>query len=149
MKQWYALHVFLYSYYHTIPYYTRTYHTIPYHNISYHSASHHTIPYHISYHTCNMINVIFPSIKPVSKWLWSIRKPSWRHNYTSRTTKLLGGYIGFTPSVRPSVPRPSRIPCPLCSFYSSGWIRFIFIHLIKQLQKVCRVQNFLKFCQFF
>ena len=28
-------------------------------------------------------------------------------------------------SVRPSV-RPSRIPCPLCSFYSSGWIHFIF-----------------------
>ena len=59
------------------------------------------------------------------------------------TTKLLGGYIGFTPSVRlsvrPSVPCPSRILCPLCSFYSSGWIHFIFIHLIKQLQKVCRM----------
>ena len=58
------------------------------------------------------------------------------------------GYIGFTPSVRlsvhPSVPRPSRIPCPLCSFYSSGWIHFIFMHLIKQLQKVCRVQSFLQ-----
>ena len=47
-------------------------------------------------------------------------------------------------SVRPSVPRPSRIPCPLCSFYSSGWIHFIFIHLIKQLQKVCRVQSLLQ-----
>ena len=47
-------------------------------------------------------------------------------------------------SIRPSVPRPSRIPCPLCSFYSSGWIHFIFIHLIKQLQKVCRVQSFLQ-----
>ena len=42
------------------------------------------------------------------------------------------------PSVRLSV-RPSRIPRPLCSAYSSGWIHFIFIHLIKQLQKVCRV----------
>ena len=45
-------------------------------------------------------------------------------------------------SVRPSV-RPSRIPCPLCSVYSSGWIHFIFTHLIKQLQRVtdtvCRV----------
>ena len=67
-----------------------------------------------------------------------------------------GGYIGFTPSVRlsvrPSVPRPSRIPCPLCSFYSSGWIHFIFIHLIKELYKVCRMQGFLqnlKFWQFF
>ena len=48
------------------------------------------------------------------------------------------------PSVRPSVPRPSRIPCPLCSFYSSGWIHFIFLHLIKQLQKVCPVQSFLQ-----
>ena len=35
-------------------------------------------------------------------------------------------------SVRLSV-RPSCIPCPLCSAYSSGWIHFIFIHLIKQL----------------
>ena len=48
------------------------------------------------------------------------------------------GYIGFTPSVCPSV-RPSRIPCLLCSTYSSGWIRFIFMHLIRQLKKVCRV----------
>ena len=67
-----------------------------------------------------------------------------RHSsYTPRTTKLLGGYIGFTPSVRLSV-RPSRIPCPLCSFYSSGWIHFIFMHLIRQLQKVCRMQSFLQ-----
>ena len=33
------------------------------------------------------------------------------------------------PSVRPSV-RLSRILCPLCSAYSSGWIHFIFTHLI-------------------
>ena len=77
----------------------------------------------------------------------------WIYYYTPRTTKLLGGYIGFTPSVCPSVrpasvPRPSRIPCPLCSFYSSGWIHFIFIHLIKQLQKVCRVQKFLQNLKF-
>ena len=50
----------------------------------------------------------------------------------------VGGYIGFTPSVHPSV-RPSvrpssRIPCPLCSAFSSGWIHFIFTHLIKLLQ---------------
>ena len=60
--------------------------------------------------------------------------------YTPRTTKLLGG---IWVSLRPSV-RPSRIPCPLCNFNSSGWIHFIFIHLIKQLQKVCRVQSFLQ-----
>ena len=41
-------------------------------------------------------------------------------------------------SCRPSV-RLSHIPCPLCSAYSSGWVLFIFLHLIKQLQKVCRV----------
>ena len=53
--------------------------------------------------------------------------------------EVVGRYIGFTPSVRPaSVPRPSGIPCPLCSAYSSGWIHFIFVHLIK-LQKVCRM----------
>ena len=46
-------------------------------------------------------------------------------------------------SVRLSA-RPSRIPCPLCSTYSSGWIHFIFIHLIKQLQKVCRISSFLQ-----
>ena len=56
--------------------------------------------------------------------------------------EVVGGYIGFTPSVRPSVPRPSRITCPLCSIYSSDWIHFIFTHLIKQLQKVCRVSSF-------
>ena len=37
--------------------------------------------------------------------------------HTRRTTKLFGGYTGFTPSVR-----PSRMPCPLCNIYSSGWI---------------------------
>ena len=62
--------------------------------------------------------------------------------------EVVGGYIGFTPSVRPSVrpsvPRPSRITCPLCSAYSSGWIHFIFTHLIKQLQKVCRVSSSLQ-----
>ena len=42
------------------------------------------------------------------------------------------------PSVCPSV-RPSRIPCALCSAYSFGRIHFIFIHLTKQFQKVCRV----------
>ena len=40
------------------------------------------------------------------------------------TTKLLGGYTGFTPSVRPFV-RPSRMPCLLCNIYSYEWILFI------------------------
>ena len=42
------------------------------------------------------------------------------------------------PSIHPSV-RLSRIPCPLCGAYISGWIHFVFTHLIKQLQKMCRV----------
>ena len=37
-------------------------------------------------------------------------------------------FHSICPSVCPSV-RPSRIPCPLCSTYSSCWIHFIFIHL--------------------
>ena len=45
-----------------------------------------------------------------------------------------GILVSLRPSVSPSVPL-SRIPCPLSSAYSSGWIHFIFIHLIKQLQK--------------
>ena len=62
---------------------------------------------------------------------------------TLSTTKLLRVYwFHFVrPSICPSV-RPSRIPCPLCSAYSSGWIHFIFIHLIKHFQKVCRVLSF-------
>ena len=65
------------------------------------------------------------------------------HKLLLYTTKLLGGVYWFH-SVRPSIPHPSRVPCPLCSFYSSGWIHFIFMHLIKQLQKVCRMQSFLQ-----
>ena len=65
--------------------------------------------------------------------------------------EVVGGYIGFTPSVPPSV-CPSSILCMLCSAYSFDWIRFIFIHLINQLQKSCRVWSFLQnlnFWQFF
>ena len=47
---------------------------------------------------------------------------------------------GILVSLHPSV-CSSRIPCPLCSAHSSGWIHFIFVHLIKQLQKVCRVYS--------
>ena len=69
-----------------------------------------------------------------------------QNNYTLRTTKLLGGYIGFTPSVCPSRVRPASRP--ICSAYSSGWIHFIFTHLIMQLQKVCRVSRFLQYFKF-
>ena len=68
------------------------------------------------------------------------------------TTKLLGGMLvslclsvclSLHSSIHPSV-SPSRIPCPLCSAYSSGWIRFIFINFIKQLQKVCHIYSWLQ-----
>ena len=75
---------------------------------------------------CDSKNVIFNLVILLQRSCWGV---FWFH------------------SVRPSVPRPSRIPCPLCSFYSSGWILFIFIHLIKQLQKVCCVQSFLQNCK--
>ena len=39
--------------------------------------------------------------------------------------EVVGGYIGFTPSVCPSV-RLSRLPCPRCNIYSSGWILSAF-----------------------
>ena len=50
---------------------------------------------------------------------------------------------GILVSLHPSV-CPSRIPCLLCSAYSSGWIHFIFINLIKQLQEVCCMKWFLQ-----
>ena len=43
---------------------------------------------------------------------------------------------GILVSLSPSV-HTSRIPCLLCSSYSSVWIHFIFIHHIKQLQQIC------------
>ena len=55
------------------------------------------------------------------------------HSYTPRTTKLLGGYTGFTPSVR-----PSRMPCPLCIIYSYGWIVFILGTNDHYHERVCR-----------
>ena len=58
----------------------------------------------------DVIMVIFPFMRVTLKCRWNIllsgihfTKNLWTHNYTPRTTKLLGGYTGFTPSVRPSV----------------------------------------------
>ena len=84
------------------------------------------------------------------QWYWWIRfhmcclsQPVFY--YTPRTTKLLGGYTGFTPSVRPSVRlsvrpsvRPSRMPCPLCIIYSYGWILFILGTNDHYHERVCR-----------
>ena len=56
--------------------------------------------------------------------------------YTPRTTKLLGGILV---SLRPSV-RPSRVPCPLCNIYSSGWILSILATNDHYHERVCRTQ---------
>ena len=52
-------------------------------------------------------------------------------------SSLYISYIGFTPSVRPSV-RPSRLPCPLCNIYSSGWILSILATNDHYHERVCR-----------
>ena len=96
------------------------------------TGTHKLSPY--NYMVCVSLNII-PVLFCITSLLYHL------HN------EVVGGYIGFTlsipPSVCPSV-RPSRIPCMLCSTYSSGWIHFIFIHLIKQFPKVCRVFGFLQ-----
>ena len=53
--------------------------------------------------------------------------------------EVVGGYIGFTLSVRLSV-RPSRLPCPLCNIYSSGWILSILATNDHYHERVCRTQ---------
>ena len=48
------------------------------------------------------------------------------------------------PSVRLSV-RPSRIPCPLCSIYSCGWISFYIWHIWSlSLEGVSRLRFFFR-----
>ena len=49
--------------------------------------------------------------------------------------KVVGGYIGFTPSVR-----LSRLPCPLCNIYSSGWILSILATNDHYHERVCCTQ---------
>ena len=57
--------------------------------------------------------------------------------------EVVGGYIGFSPSVCPSVcpsVRLSRLPCPLCNIYSSGWILSILATNDHYYERVCRTQ---------
>ena len=70
---------------------------------------------------------------------WFKRSLTPAFHYTPEQQSCWGVY--WFHSVCPSI-RPSRILCLLCSAYSSGWIHFIFTHLIKQPQKVCRVLSF-------
>ena len=78
---------------------------------------------------------------------WHQRLSLWQPQVPPMMTRMesdwqLSGFSYYTPeqwsSVCPSV-RLSHITCPLCRAYSSGWIHYIFIQLIKQLQKVCRL----------
>ena len=60
--------------------------------------------------------------------------------YTPRTTKLLRDIlVSVRPSVSPSV-RLSRLPCPLCNIYSSGWILSILATNDHYYERVCRTQ---------
>ena len=71
--------------------------------------------------------------------------------YTACSTKLKAGILvspfpsallSVCPSIRlfvcPSVCLWTEL-CLLCIFYNTCWIHFIFTHLIKQFQKVCRM----------
>ena len=81
------------------------------------------------------------------EWFWVSRRI---FIYSHHNTFVFFSKTSVCLSIHPSV-HLSRIPCPLCRAYSSGWIHLIFLHLIKQLQKVGCVQSFvqnLNFCQF-
>ena len=73
-------------------------------------------------------------------------------NIPTASMKLKGGYTGFNLSICLAVHLWTE-SCPLCIFNNTRRIHFIFAHLIKQLQKVCRMsclfQNYkyLKFWQ--
>ena len=55
-------------------------------------------------------------------------------HYVRQTPRqVVGGYIGFSPSVR-----LSHLLCPLCNIYSSGWILFILATNNHYYERVCR-----------
>ena len=62
--------------------------------------------------------------------------------------EVVGGYIGFTPSVRPSV-RSSRLPCLLCNIYNSGWILSILATNDHYHKRLCHTQWPLTFIYIF
>ena len=64
-----------------------------------------------------------------------------RCNYTPGFNEIERGVYWFhvvRPYVRLSVRLWTKL-CPLCIFHNTSQIHFIFVHLIKQLQKVCCV----------
>ena len=73
-------------------------------------------------------------------WAWPIYLIFNWFYYTPRTTKLLRDIlVSLRPSVRLSV-RLSRLPCPLCNIYSSGWILSILATNDHYHERVCRTQ---------
>ena len=86
-----------------------------------------------------------PAVLPVGtlhslEWFW-----------VSRRIFIYSHHNTFVFFVR----RPSCIPCPLCSAYSSGWIHCIFIHLyqatsegVSHIKLLAKFQN-LNFWQYF
>ena len=61
----------------------------------------------------------------------------------SASTKMKGGYTGFTLSICSFV-RLWTESCQLCIFHNTSRIYFIFAHFINQLHEVCRLLRFLK-----
>ena len=114
--------------------------------------------------TCSMLWTKIPPAKySIELWVWSKYVQGnyimLTVYYTPRTTKLLGGYIGFTPSVRPaSVPvRPASRVCSVASTFLVGSISYLYI-LSNNFRRcvACKVSckisksfgNFLKICNF-
>ena len=81
----------------------------------------------------------------LASWIWATTcSLGSLNNYTPQTTKLLGGILvslrlSVRPSVCPSV-RLSRLLCPLCNIYSSGWILSILATNDHYHERVCHTQ---------
>ena len=80
-----------------------------------------------------------PHVGPMNFAIWNMTTQGFPIIMSPASTKLKGVYTGFTLSrVCPSV-RLWTESCPLCIFNNTRRIYLIFAHLIKQLQKICRV----------
>ena len=101
---------------------------------------------HISLKSGQRIHNLGTANQQSIHWPWHTGILGWLLLLYPTNNEVVGGYIGFTPSVCPSV-RPSvrsvclsRLPCPLCNIYSSGWILSILITNDHYHERVCRTQ---------